>query len=382
MTPDVLREQWRTRRATAPLRAEMTFEDDALVLGAGAVLAKTAATCGVSDDARLAALLSVAHRRPISPRALAHIRRAVVKKREGETTLALVHLALSGVAKLERPEEDARRIFVADELMTAGIAPRAVSEAFSRFDGALDDLERRYDPDQPRVPAGNGRASGQWTSGDWAGSAAASGSAPPSNHPAANQTSTRPIQIADSSSNWFRYLDYLKPIGEAHAQAAEAEPEREENEPNSEEKEPFVTYFDPETGRYYEYPRANRPPAGWVNMERLPRGPMFIGPSETEADQKPEEGPKEPSQTEEVQTPNRREQDEPDDRKPKPPNPATAITAGAAIAAANRAAQLARNRAVGRAFEQKTEKEIAGSGQKIVPQITLKDRKSTRLNSS
>lgn len=265
------------RGATAPLRAEMTFEGDALVLGAGVVLAKIgAANGGGSEDARLAALLNVAHRRSIAPRALGHIRRAVVKKREDDTTLALIHLALSGVAKLERPTEGARRLFVADELMKAGIAPGAVIGAFSRFEGSLDDLERRYDPDQPRVPSGNGRESGQWTSEDWANATAASTSVTSSNHAAPNQSSTRRIQIADNSSNWFRYLNYLNPIGEAHAQTAEAELEREENEPNSEEKEPFVTYFDPETGRYYQYPPANRPPAGWVNMERLPKGETFI----------------------------------------------------------------------------------------------------------
>lgn len=357
MTPDALREQWRARRANAPLRAEMTFEDGALVLGAGAILAKTAAASdGASDDARLAALLGVAHRRPVAPRALAHIRRAIVKKREGETTLALIHLALSSVAKLERPAEGARRLFIADELMKAGIAPGAVIDAFKRFGGTLDDLERRYDPDQPRVPAGNGRESGQWTSDDWADAPAASASATSSKHPA-RQTPSQRIQIADNSPSWFRYLNSLNPIGEAQAQTAEAEPEREENGSNSEESKPFVTYFDPETGRYYEYPRANRPPSGWVNMERLPKGPAFIGPTEAPGDPVADASTTEQSDS---------KTSEPESRGP------IAAAAAAIATAAARAAQLARNRAVGSAFEEDQKACILASGKKVAPQITLK----------
>jgi hypothetical protein len=49
---------------------------------------------------------------------LRHIQRALEKKRDGKVTLALVHLAVSGVAKLRDPKEDARRLFLADALMS------------------------------------------------------------------------------------------------------------------------------------------------------------------------------------------------------------------------------------------------------------------------
>ncbi len=145
MTHDTLRTQWHTRSENVPLHAEMIFEGGALVLGAGTTLIKSApdrrgngAPDDTSpDDARLLALLSAAHRRPITQRALAHIQRAVVKRGEGQTVLALIPLALSGVAKLEQPVESIRRLFVADELMKAGVMPSVVANVFARFIGSL-----------------------------------------------------------------------------------------------------------------------------------------------------------------------------------------------------------------------------------------------------
>jgi hypothetical protein len=238
MTPDALREQWRTRGAPAPLRAAMTFESDALVLGAGTVLMRTVASHAGTrddftsfDDARLVALLSAAHGEPAAPRSLAHIRRAISKRREGETTLALIHLALSGAAKLERPAEGARRLFLADELMKAGIAPAVVAKLLARHVGSSDHLDRRYDPAQPRVPPGNGRPSGQWTSGDWAGATPTDAARRESNggtRTPTDATATEPngsanprtlaprgVQIADNSPNWARYLSAAGQTGSA-----------------------------------------------------------------------------------------------------------------------------------------------------------------------
>ncbi len=209
MTLDSLQQQWALRSANAPLHAEMTFVGDALVLGVGAVLVKAAPLRGngtpdvtSSDDDRLVALLSAAHRRPLPLHALAHIRRAVAKRSEGETVLALIHLALSGVAKLERPAEDARRLFVADELMKTGIAPRAVIDMFRQFTGTLEALDRRYDPNQPRVPAGNGRASGQWTSGDGTTTPTNSSATSPNLGGDRKKEPERRIQIAENSPDW------------------------------------------------------------------------------------------------------------------------------------------------------------------------------------
>jgi hypothetical protein len=54
-----------------------------------------------------------------------------------------------------------------DALMEEGVEPSAIVKGLG-FDPAGCALSLdKYSPDQPRVPAGSGRASGQWTSGNW-----------------------------------------------------------------------------------------------------------------------------------------------------------------------------------------------------------------------
>jgi hypothetical protein len=58
-------------------------------------------------------------------------------------------------------EDAAYRLSLAAELLDAGLAPRELARelGFGLPAGLL-----KYNPDQPRVPAGSGRESGQWTS--------------------------------------------------------------------------------------------------------------------------------------------------------------------------------------------------------------------------
>jgi hypothetical protein len=58
----------------------------------------------------------------------------------------------------------ALRLLVADELIEARVTPAALMKA-QGFDPAPLDL-LRFNPAQLRVPAGNGRRSGEWTNGD------------------------------------------------------------------------------------------------------------------------------------------------------------------------------------------------------------------------
>jgi hypothetical protein len=131
------------------------------------------------------------------------VRRALAKAREGDAPLALTHLALAGVGRLTDPRDDARRLFIADGLMKAGVLPRTILEALGGDPPAQGDLARAYNPDQPRVPAGSGRESGQWTSGDFDDDA-----------PAASPPSPHGVQVADNSPNWAQYLS---PVGTAEA---------------------------------------------------------------------------------------------------------------------------------------------------------------------
>jgi hypothetical protein len=164
-----------TRGLRAPLHPAMTFEGDVLLLGAGTRLGLAKRSLILRkqdsegfDEARVAALLAVACGRPITPSQLAHIRGALEKQSEGQTTLALVRLTLAGVPKLQPPAEAAWRLSAADELMKRGMAPSELLKALGIGPTPRDALERVYNPDQPRVPAGNGRPSGRWKRGNWA----------------------------------------------------------------------------------------------------------------------------------------------------------------------------------------------------------------------
>ena len=64
-----------------------------------------------------------------------------------------------------------------DGLMNAGVNPRDALLALKLDASSLGLLERDYNPDQPRVPAGSGRESGQWVGANTVGAAPAAPSA-------------------------------------------------------------------------------------------------------------------------------------------------------------------------------------------------------------
>jgi len=157
MLADELRKEWRERRASTAIDVVMRLADEGLVFGAGTVLvAAGESRRDVSIDPlepNLSALLTAAHLRTPTFTGLMHLRKAGECWRGGDEALAAMHLALSGLDRLSRPEADAQRLFLADRLLRAGFGPDVIVGAVSK-----------YSPDQPRVPAGSGRASGQWTS--------------------------------------------------------------------------------------------------------------------------------------------------------------------------------------------------------------------------
>lgn len=169
MEPEALEARLRALDAGRAAELEMRFSDAGLVLGAGTVLARAGASArDISIDVtegRLIALLAAAHRRPPAASDLTHLRKAVESWREGEDGLAEMHLALSRLAQLERPISDARRLFLADGLLGAGFEADTLLRALD-LEAPLDGGGvSKYSADQPRVPAGSGRTSGEWTSG-------------------------------------------------------------------------------------------------------------------------------------------------------------------------------------------------------------------------
>jgi hypothetical protein len=162
--------KWGARAARLHPRMEITGEG--LVLGAGTILAKMARDesraplLSLDDEPRICALLSTGFEKPAGPRLLTKIRRACEIWNEGEKALAHIHLAQAGLPPCG--EEDALRLFAADELLESGVTPDTLMKA-QGFDPAPLAL-LKYNPDQPRVPAGHGRDGGRWTSDAASGS--------------------------------------------------------------------------------------------------------------------------------------------------------------------------------------------------------------------
>ena len=82
---------------------------------------------------------------------------------DGEECLAYIHLAHSRLQAPSDVRAAAYRLFVADHAMKAGLSPSAVLEALNIGGSYVDAVEKAYNPEEPRVPAGSGRTSGQWT---------------------------------------------------------------------------------------------------------------------------------------------------------------------------------------------------------------------------
>ena len=76
--------------------------------------------------------------------------------------LALVHLALTNLPPLEPMSDGAWRLAMADGMIADGLSPDHIIKELGDLPN-FGPIQRGYNPDQPRVPSGNGATSGQWT---------------------------------------------------------------------------------------------------------------------------------------------------------------------------------------------------------------------------
>jgi hypothetical protein len=162
-----LQKQWRDSARFRGLHASMSLEKEGLVLGAGTILAKRGDDCVLElagEETRILTLLAVAYGQPIKPSALDTIRHASKHARAGDECMAAMHVALAQLPKLADPADAARRLFIADGLIEAGVQPRDIWRALEFDTAALDEIEKGFNPDEPRNPAGDGIVSGRWTS--------------------------------------------------------------------------------------------------------------------------------------------------------------------------------------------------------------------------
>ncbi len=155
---DDLKRRFAKRLRESRLRRSLELTDDGFFLGAGALLASRALD---GEELRMIAMLTAAYRRLSAAQVLEAVRKSANLWSRGEKCLAQLHLNYAGLPPLAN-EQQAFAIFAADELLKAGLSPRALLKG---LDAGSFDLLKRYNPDQPRVPAGNGRESGRWGSG-------------------------------------------------------------------------------------------------------------------------------------------------------------------------------------------------------------------------
>jgi hypothetical protein len=161
-----LREAWRTRECASPIYPVPYLAPQGLVLGAGTVLVPAQGTRRLASldrrEARVLALLSAAHGKAVAPAVLGNIARAGDAWRRGDDCLAYIHLAHSRLPELQDSRE-AARLFLTEGFLDGGGSPQAVFKALNLDAAYIDAVEKVYNPAQPRVPAGSGRTSGQWT---------------------------------------------------------------------------------------------------------------------------------------------------------------------------------------------------------------------------
>ncbi|MGH6835761.1 MAG: bacterial transcriptional activator domain-containing protein [Methylocella sp.] len=180
---DVLDRRWRDEGLSRPLHRALTFTQAGLALGRGTLLAafeKERLARGLAlegNEARLFSLLTAAHGKPAAGGVIAKLRRAGEFWCAGEKALAQIHLAFIGLPRID--EADAYRLFLARVALEKGLEPSDLVKALG-FPQAARDLEK-YNPDQPRVPAGSGRESGEWTTGDGGATGASAESQLPRN---------------------------------------------------------------------------------------------------------------------------------------------------------------------------------------------------------
>ena len=159
-----LHEDFQTVCLRRPFDPRPRIGDEGLTLGRGTLLARCAPPSigndpKAADVERLVTLLSVVYGQPVDVAIAKRVARAAARWHAGERALAQFELAFARLPPL-RDDADAFRLFVADALLGDGMAPGALLHAI----GFAIELTK-YDPHQPRVPAGNGRASGQFGSG-------------------------------------------------------------------------------------------------------------------------------------------------------------------------------------------------------------------------
>ncbi|MGP0059855.1 MAG: hypothetical protein ACLPID_11280 [Beijerinckiaceae bacterium] len=162
-----LKKRWDDDAGRRPYRFAIVMTDAGLVLGADTILARMGVTRSGekslaidADRERSFALLGVAYWCRIPRDIVKNFENAAEQWRRGEKVLAQIHLAFARLPRLENAI-DVYRLYLAGSLLDEGLPPGKML-----MELGLDRTRRqlvKFDPNQPRLPAGSGQQSGQWT---------------------------------------------------------------------------------------------------------------------------------------------------------------------------------------------------------------------------
>jgi hypothetical protein len=204
------------RERAAFASAAMIFTPDGLMLGAGTILVPAEGMRKLKSlkgrEQQVLALLSAAYNTAVAPSVLGNIERAAKSWSEGDDFVAHIHLAHTGLHPLDDFPSAAHRLRMAKGALDHGASPRAVLQALRVDPRYIDTLEKSYNPEQPRVPAGHPDG-GQWTSGDWADSEEAGDNVAAGEKPEEKETqgstllSRVPLPAAAPATSFLSSLD-------------------------------------------------------------------------------------------------------------------------------------------------------------------------------
>jgi hypothetical protein len=162
-----LKKRWDDDVGHRPYRFAIVMTDAGLVLGADTILARMGMTRSGAkslaidaDRERLFALLGVAYWCRIPRDIVKNFENAAEQWQRGEKVLAQIHLAFARLPRLENAI-DVYRLYLAGSLLDDGLPPGKMLKELG-LDRTARELVK-FDPNQPRVPAGSGQQSGQWT---------------------------------------------------------------------------------------------------------------------------------------------------------------------------------------------------------------------------
>jgi hypothetical protein len=159
----------------------MMLTPQGLMLGAGTILVPAEGARKLQSlkgrEQQVLALLSAAYGVAVAPTVIGNIERAAKCWSEGDDFTAHIHLAHTGLRALDDLPNAAHRLRMAKGVLDHGGSPRSVFEALRLDPRYIDALEKHYNPNQPRVPAGHPDG-GRWTRGNWSGAANAPGRVP------------------------------------------------------------------------------------------------------------------------------------------------------------------------------------------------------------